>query len=62
MHNKIPTALRYLIGASLALLALAKNERMLLKKAGFAEHLTKPVDFSAIEAVLGRVHKSTVGG
>lgn len=32
------------------------------KKAGFADHFTKPVDFSAIEAVLGRLPNITVGG
>ena len=50
---------------SMTLVALtgwgAENDRTLSKKAGFAEHLTKPVDFSAIEAVLGRVPKSVVG-
>jgi PAS domain S-box-containing protein len=51
---------------SMTLVALtgwgAENDRALSRKAGFAEHLTKPVDFSAIEAVLGRLSKSTAGG
>ncbi|USX26797.1 ATP-binding protein [Oxalobacteraceae bacterium OTU3CINTB1] len=46
----------------MALIALtgwgAENDRTLSKEAGFVEHLTKPVDFDAIEAVLGRLPKA----
>jgi PAS domain S-box-containing protein len=46
----------------MALVALtgwgAENDRALSKEAGFAEHLTKPVDFDAIEAVLGRLGRA----
>lgn len=47
---------------SMALVALtgwgAENDRSLSKEAGFVEHLTKPVDFDAIEAVLGRLGRA----
>jgi PAS domain S-box-containing protein len=43
----------------MALVALtgwgAENDRAQSRQAGFDEHLTKPVDFDAIEAVLGRL-------
>ena len=46
----------------MALIALtgwgAENDRALSKEAGFVEHLTKPVDFDAIEAVLGRLGRA----
>ena len=46
----------------MALIALtgwgAENDRTLSKEAGFVEHLTKPVDFDAIEAVLGRLGRA----
>jgi signal transduction histidine kinase/CheY-like chemotaxis protein len=46
----------------MALVALtgwgAENDRTSSSEAGFVEHLTKPVDFDAIEAVLGRIVKT----
>lgn len=47
----------------MALVALtgwgAETDRAMSKEAGFVEHLTKPVDFDAIEAVLDRLGKPT---
>jgi len=46
----------------MALVALtgwgAENDRALSREAGFVEHLTKPVDFDAIEVVLGRLRRA----
>jgi len=47
---------------SMALVALtgwgAENDRTLSREAGFVEHLTKPVDFDAIETVLERIGRA----
>ncbi|SEO33157.1 PAS domain-containing protein [Duganella sp. CF517] len=49
----------------MALIALtgwgAENDRALSREAGFAEHLTKPVDVDAIEAVLGKLPRTPQG-